>query len=152
MTIHFIFCHCWFFFFFFFSSYLKLNRQDDEKLPILVFCRDTLCNFVLTEFTSSSGQVSNERAASGNWSDEFCLPDDVDTLSQTLSPVIYTVIGGTGMLGVLLLTYACYRCHNRSLRVQHARYLATLPSPPQFPTGAAYIYRDDLRIILVNQN
>lgn len=67
----------------------------------------TLCNFVLTEFTSSSGQVSNERAASGNWSDEFCLPDDVDTLSQTLSPVIYTVIGGTGMLGVLLLTYMC---------------------------------------------
>lgn len=104
------------------------------------------------EFTSSSGQVSNERAASGNWSDEFCLPDDVDTLSQTLSPVIYTVIGGTGMLGVLLLTYACYRCHNRSLRVQHARYLATLPSPPQFPVGAAYIYRDDLRMILVNQN
>ena len=112
----------------------------------------TLCNFVSTEFTSSSGQASNERAASGNWSDEFCLPDDVDTLSQTLSPVIYTVIGGTGMLGVLLLTYACYRCHNRSLRVQHARYLATLPSPPQFPTGAAHIYRDDLRVILVNEN
>lgn len=112
----------------------------------------TLCNFVLTEFTSSSGQVSNKGAASGNWSDEFCLPDDVDTLSQTLSPVIYTVIGGTGMLGVLLLTYACHRCHNRSLRVQHARYLATLPSPPQFPTGAAHIYRDDLRVILVNEN
>ena len=53
----------------------------------------TLCNFVSTEFTSSSGQASNERAASCNWSDEFCLPDDVDTLSQALSPVIYTVIG-----------------------------------------------------------
>ncbi|XP_022788643.1 uncharacterized protein LOC111328468 [Stylophora pistillata] len=105
------------------------------------------------EYTSSSNQVSNETADScDSCDDDFYSPGDFDTLRQTLSPLIYVVIGGASVLGVILLTYACYTYYNRNSREQHVRFLATVPLPPQFPIGAAHIYRDDLRVTLVNDN
>ena len=80
--------------------------------------------------------------------------------SWLTSPVMYGITGGVGVLGIILMTYMCYKCCYRSRPLQLNMAGATsnlsmsrmVQLPSQFPIGASCIYQDKDTICLVNQD
>lgn len=88
---------------------------------------------------------------------DFSFPTESSWLT---SPVMYGITGGAIVLGIILMTYVCYkRCYrSRPLQLTMTAATSNLPMsrmvqlPSQFPIGPSCIYQDKDTICLVNQD